>query len=56
MNKGKVELQNFTKSKDELAYRYSVEHNNGQTSVEQIMSIRSENGLLIAGNFCHDLK
>ncbi len=44
MNKGKVELTRFTKA-DAYAFEYSVEQNNGKTSVEQTLTIRSSDGL-----------
>jgi len=45
MNKGKVELKEFTNSKDSQAFWYSVEHNNGATSVEQSLKISSIDGV-----------
>lgn len=43
---GKVELTGFSKQGDERTFVYSVEHNNGQTSVEQKMTITSKEGLI----------
>lgn len=45
MNKGKVELVKFDKSDDYSEFIYSIEQNNGKTSVEQKLTISSVNGL-----------
>ena len=45
MNKGKVEIVKFSKSKDTQVFEYAVEHNNGSTSVEQVLTISSVDGL-----------
>lgn len=45
MNKGKVELTSFKKTNDAFVFEYSVEQNNGKTSVEQSLTIRSSDGL-----------
>lgn len=42
---GKVELVGFCKQDGVNTYTYSVEHNNGETSVEQKMTITSQDGL-----------
>lgn len=44
-HKGKVELKCFSKQADTCEFVYSVEHNNGNTSVEQEMTIKSQDGL-----------
>ena len=46
MNKGKVELTKYTKGKDAQVFEYSIEHNNGSTSVEQLLTISSVDGLI----------
>lgn len=45
VNKGKVELVNFARSEESCEFRYSVEQNNGSTSVEQALRIVSSDGL-----------
>lgn len=45
MNEGKVELKEFSKGKDIQTFLYSIEHNNGETSVEQSLKISSVDGL-----------
>lgn len=45
MNKGKVELVRFESTKDNAFYEYTVEHNNGSTSVKQVLTINSVDGL-----------
>lgn len=45
MNKGKVELKTFSKNENDYTFTYTVEHNNGKTSVEQALIIRSIDGL-----------
>jgi hypothetical protein len=47
MNRGKIELNKFVRSDttDPHIFEYSVEHNNGKTSVEQTLTIRSTAGL-----------
>jgi hypothetical protein len=42
MNKGKVELIRFEKKEDTVEFVYTVEQNNGQTTVEQDMTISSQ--------------
>ena len=46
MNKGKVELIKYNKVKEAQFFEYSVEQNNGSTSVEQSLIISSVEGLL----------
>lgn len=48
-SKGKVELIQFKKTEDEASYKYNVEHNNGSTSVDQIMTISSTDLGMIYG-------
>lgn len=45
MNKGKVELSAYRKTKDASVFDYLVEHNNGSTSVDQLLTISSIDGL-----------
>lgn len=45
MNKGKVELKQYSNDENKVKFEYLVEQNNGNTSVDQIMTIRSEDGL-----------
>lgn len=45
MNKGKVELTSFSKVKDAQYFEYLVEQNNGTTTVEQLLTISSVDGL-----------
>ena len=47
MDKVKVELINYKKDGTQMVYDYSVEHNNGQTSLEQTLSIKSVPGLFV---------
>lgn len=48
MNKGKVVLEKFLRGSDgkPSLYEYSVEHNNGSTSIEQTMTLTASSGLL----------
>jgi len=45
MNKGKVELKTFNNDSDTKTFQYLVEHNNGKTTVEQLLTISSESNL-----------
>jgi len=45
MNKGKVELHKYTKGKDAQVFEYMIEQNNGSTSVDQLLTISSVDGL-----------
>ena len=45
MNKGKVELVSFESDSEFCSYVYSVEQNNGSTSVEQNLTIAGTEGL-----------
>lgn len=45
MNKGKVLLKSYKNEKDVVEYKYSVEQNNGSTSVEQDLVITGKKEL-----------
>jgi hypothetical protein len=45
MNQGKVELNHYSKDKTSQIFQYSVENNNGKTTIDQHMCILSTAGL-----------
>ncbi len=45
MNKGKIELNSFSNENGVQTYEYSVEQNDGSTSVEQLLTISNVKGL-----------
>lgn len=44
MNQGKVELTRFDNDGETCVFKYKVEHNNGNTNLEQSLTIKSEFG------------